>query len=150
MSELGIREAIAAQEEHIKRTMSCRGLAGTPHKWRPFGDPTKKTRFQACVVCDVTQTSVDYEIRMAGAPLAMELMYKMANGSSVRVSRVPPVAPATVATYGIRYAHNGEPIGYPLVTEAANLIEWIENATGYKVTGAVDGHSVVPIGKVKA
>jgi hypothetical protein len=65
MAEKWVRDAIAAQEEHIKRSTSCRGVIGTAHHWRKYGNPRTGKAYEACVVCDVTRTGEDYAARLA-------------------------------------------------------------------------------------
>ena len=68
MSEAEIAEAIAEQEEHIRRVQSCRGVSGnlvvgSAHQWRRHGNPRTKAAFEACVLCGVTRTREDYAAR---------------------------------------------------------------------------------------
>lgn len=68
--ELWVREAIAEQEEYIKR---WRGCGGKPirHTFGPFGAPAQDgaiesaATWSACIVCGVTQTRADYRVRSA-------------------------------------------------------------------------------------
>lgn len=71
MDESEIREAIAQQEEHLKRSKSCREVPGTAHSFSTFGAPStdrtiaSSAMWQACIVCGVTETDDDYQIRLA-------------------------------------------------------------------------------------
>ena len=55
-----IKAALAEQEEHIRRSTSCRGAVGAPHDW------TRRTvggaDYTACGQCGVTRTHADYRI----------------------------------------------------------------------------------------
>lgn len=61
MNDIEVAAALAAQEEHIKRTLSCGGVVGRAHRYRPHGDPETKAQFSACLGCGVTETAADYE-----------------------------------------------------------------------------------------
>lgn len=50
-----VREAIEAQEEHIKRSRSCRGQVGRTHRF------TAADTWEACTNCGVTRTPADYD-----------------------------------------------------------------------------------------
>lgn len=69
--EKWVPEAIAQQEEHIKRNTSCQGALGRPHSYRTFGVPSLdgtiagSATYQACIVCGVTETEADYRARLA-------------------------------------------------------------------------------------
>jgi hypothetical protein len=65
MNETEIRDAIASQEEHIKRSRSCRGVIGVSHQWATHGNPRTGEAFEACIVCNVTKSLQDYEKRLA-------------------------------------------------------------------------------------
>lgn len=57
-----VREALAAQEEHIKRSTSCLGRMGRSHAYRPHGRPDRPdVVISRCVGCGVTETSEDYD-----------------------------------------------------------------------------------------
>lgn len=60
MNQDEIKAAVAAQEEYIKRTSSCRGQVGLPHRWH-----TLPAGYQECKACGVTRTQEDYEQRLA-------------------------------------------------------------------------------------
>jgi hypothetical protein len=64
MTEQWVREAIAEQEEYIKRWRSCMDTLGRSHTWRRHGNPTTKEAYEACVVCGVTKTREDYAKRL--------------------------------------------------------------------------------------
>lgn len=57
MNEDWVREAIASQEEHIKRSRSCRERIGEMHRYRTFGDMATGETYQACVVCGVPENA---------------------------------------------------------------------------------------------
>ena len=59
-----VREAIASQEEHIKRSRPCRGVVGTPHFWSEHMNARTKVSFEACTVCGVTRTPEGYAARL--------------------------------------------------------------------------------------
>lgn len=64
MNQDELKQAIAAQEEYIKREQSCRGEVGRAHAFRPFGKPTHRSHmWSQCIACDVTETGGDYEIK---------------------------------------------------------------------------------------
>jgi hypothetical protein len=54
-----IADAIAGQEEHIKRSHSCMGQLGLPHRFVDRDD------WRECERCGVTETSKDHEKRKA-------------------------------------------------------------------------------------
>jgi hypothetical protein len=60
-----VEAALRSQEEHIKRSRSCRGVVGASHGWSDFRNPRTGQDFQACIVCDVTRSLEDYEERLA-------------------------------------------------------------------------------------
>lgn len=66
-TEKWVRDAIAQQAEHIKRSTSCSGQVGRAHAWRTFGRPGVRASWQACIVCDVTRTDEDYRTRLRAA-----------------------------------------------------------------------------------
>jgi hypothetical protein len=55
-----IKEAVAEQEEYIKRQGSCRGQLGRSHDW--WKVPAKQPWIE-CRACSVTQTRDDYKIK---------------------------------------------------------------------------------------
>lgn len=67
--ETWVREAIAQQEEHLKRSRSCTEILGRAHTYRDFGqpDPDGTIAFthtwRECLVCGVTETDTDYQSR---------------------------------------------------------------------------------------
>ncbi len=69
MSEQEVREAIAEQEEHIRRSTSCQGVVGASHKYRTHGRPKgaesigSADMWSACIVCGVTETRADYAVK---------------------------------------------------------------------------------------
>jgi hypothetical protein len=65
MSEGETRAAIAAQEEHIRRSTSCRGVLGSSHAFRVFGMPGTDSAWSQCIACDVTETPADYAVKTA-------------------------------------------------------------------------------------
>jgi len=77
--ETWVREAIAEQEEYIKRISSCVGQLGRSHEWGTvWNDEPERAaaRWQECVTCGVTKTREDYarrggsETGSSGAPAA--------------------------------------------------------------------------------
>lgn len=70
MNEKEIREAIAKQEEYIKRRGSCtfpgedRPRVGLPHSWETFSTVPGGPTYQACFRCRVTRTAEDYQIKL--------------------------------------------------------------------------------------
>lgn len=72
--ETWVREAIAEQEEYIRRWRSCMDTLGRSHSYRDVtleptpsasegGEPLTPLTFRACTVCGVTQTREDYQTR---------------------------------------------------------------------------------------
>lgn len=65
--ESWVAEAIAEQEEHIRRVTSCSGQVGRSHAFRPHGDPADpRLVVSRCVVCGVTATRDDWQRLVAG------------------------------------------------------------------------------------
>ena len=68
MNDRKTSAAVAEQEEHIKRSTSCRGVVGVSHKYRTHGRPRgaesigADEMWSACIVCGVTRTSADYAV----------------------------------------------------------------------------------------
>lgn len=62
MGEDWIREALAEQEEHIKRVSSCLDVVGRSHDYRVMGT-VGEVSWQACSACGVTRTQDDFETR---------------------------------------------------------------------------------------
>lgn len=66
-----VPEAIAEQEEHIKRSRPCGGPEGRPHAFRAFGRPSpdgtilNARMWRACFNCGVTETPADYATKTA-------------------------------------------------------------------------------------
>lgn len=58
MSEAEIKEAIASQEEHIKRVTTCQGKPFYAHNWAPGAGA-----WIECARCGVTKTPADYAIK---------------------------------------------------------------------------------------
>jgi hypothetical protein len=64
--EKWVREAIAEQEEHLKRIRSCGGILGRSHAFRPHGRPGPDGSIpmvdviSRCIACGVTETPQDY------------------------------------------------------------------------------------------
>lgn len=71
MSETEIAEAIAQQEEHIKRSLSCGGR-GTmlSHSWATFSAAPGGPTYEACwrAGCRVTRTDDDYQRKIGAKP----------------------------------------------------------------------------------
>lgn len=60
--EQWVTEAIASQEEYLKRMRSCRGQVGAAHHFRPHGIPSAPSVvISRCVVCGVTETTADWQ-----------------------------------------------------------------------------------------
>lgn len=57
--ETWVAEAIAEQEEYIRRIGSCSGVTGTPHAWDRFA-AGPGVYYTACTRCRVTKTREDY------------------------------------------------------------------------------------------
>lgn len=66
--ETWVREAIAEQEEYLKRRRSCAEVRFRSHQYRtveatrPDGTAVS---YEACAVCDVTRTAEDYRVRLS-------------------------------------------------------------------------------------
>lgn len=73
MNQTEIEEAIAEQEEHIKRQASCCGVLGLPHQFHNFVEPNKNRQrndyYLACVRCSVTQSAKDFRVKIAAQAL---------------------------------------------------------------------------------
>lgn len=61
MSEKEIKDAIAAQEEHIKRVTSCQGRLYVSHQWQ-WG--AGGGSWEECVRCGVTKSPRDYDFKL--------------------------------------------------------------------------------------
>lgn len=57
--ETWVPEAIAEQEEYIKRVHSCSGQLGLPHAWDRFA-AAPGVYYSACWRCRVAETPEDY------------------------------------------------------------------------------------------
>lgn len=76
--ETWVREAIAEQEEHIKRWRSCMDTLGRSHTYHTVTSPAPSGRaqegevtYRACAGCGVTETRDDYQThRRAGGGAA--------------------------------------------------------------------------------
>jgi hypothetical protein len=70
--EQWVPEAIAQQEEYLKRMAPCGGVRFREHTFRQFGVPDRDHRiarehfYDACIACGVTRTDEDYQRRLAG------------------------------------------------------------------------------------
>lgn len=62
--EKWVPEAIAEQEEGLKRWKSCLGQLGLPHTWQTVSEPGG-LEYEACVRCQVTRTPEDYRTKLA-------------------------------------------------------------------------------------
>lgn len=60
--EKWVPEAIAEQEEYIRRISSCQGVIGLPHTFERFA-AAPGVYYNACTRCRVTQTREDYAIK---------------------------------------------------------------------------------------
>lgn len=58
-----VTEAIASQEEYIKRIHSCSGVVGLPHAWDRFA-AAPGVYYSACTRCRVTETQQDYKRKL--------------------------------------------------------------------------------------
>jgi hypothetical protein len=58
-----VAEAIAEQEEYIKRSGSCKGVIGLPHDWDRFA-AEPGVYYSACTRCRVTKTRDDYATKI--------------------------------------------------------------------------------------
>lgn len=58
-----VTEAIAEQEEYIKRIHSCMEVVGTPHTYERF-TARPGVYYSACTRCRVTETSEDYATKL--------------------------------------------------------------------------------------
>lgn len=71
MDQNEIAEAVASQEEYIKRWKSCGEVVGRAHKFKTFRGPDSQlpvpgeATWRQCVACDVTETREDYEKKLA-------------------------------------------------------------------------------------
>jgi hypothetical protein len=61
--ETWVRDAIAEQEEHIKRWRSCMDTLGRAHAYREVTASGSAT-YRACAVCGVTETREDYAAKI--------------------------------------------------------------------------------------
>lgn len=67
-----VAEAIAQQEEHLRRVRCCSGsreksepVIGLAHSWDQFSPAPGASPYQACWRCGVTRTLEDWERRTA-------------------------------------------------------------------------------------
>lgn len=64
--EKWVPEAIAEQEEYIRRVTSCGGMVGKAHNFQTFRRPDSpvpvpnEITWRQCTSCDVTETRDDY------------------------------------------------------------------------------------------
>lgn len=63
MSEKEIAEAIAQQEEYLKRIRTCSAGRFLPHAWETYSTAPGGPKYQACWRCKVTKTDEDYQIK---------------------------------------------------------------------------------------
>lgn len=66
-----VAQAIAEQEEYVKRWRSCAGIDGShadavglPHSWDTYSTAPGGPKYQACWRCRVTRTREDYEVKV--------------------------------------------------------------------------------------
>lgn len=64
--EKWVPEAIAEQEEYIKRIHSCSGQTGLPHAWDRFA-AAPGVYYSACTRCRVTENREDYDQKIKSA-----------------------------------------------------------------------------------
>jgi hypothetical protein len=62
-----IREAVALQDERMKRGSPCGGVIGIYHRWARFDNPKTGKSYEACSRCSVSGTSDDYAIKQEEA-----------------------------------------------------------------------------------
>ena len=61
-----VADALAEQEEYLKRQRSCSDVPGKPHAFRPHGRPSpdgsiaNAALWSQCVACGVTASGADY------------------------------------------------------------------------------------------
>lgn len=71
MNQTEIKEALAQQEEYLKRRGSCspeRWPNGfVEHRWDTFSKLTEVS-YEACFICRVTKTDEDYQVKIGGTP----------------------------------------------------------------------------------
>lgn len=77
MSEPGaekwVPDAIAQQEEYLKRSASCSGTSdpnasarvGMSHSWDTYSTAPNGPKYDACWRCRVTKTDADHQIKTA-------------------------------------------------------------------------------------
>lgn len=76
--EKWVPEAIAQQEEHVKRSKSCTGINGShpgvglSHSWDLYSTAPGGPKYEACWRCRVTKTDADYQTRLAARATRME------------------------------------------------------------------------------
>lgn len=70
-----IAEAIAQQEEHLRRSRSCSGsptrtdpVVGMSHSWDRYSPAPGHETYQACWRCRVTRTDEDWQRKVAPRP----------------------------------------------------------------------------------
>lgn len=61
--EKWVPEAIAEQEEYLKRMRSCGDVLGSAHRWDTFS-AAPGASYEACWRCRVTKTPADYATKM--------------------------------------------------------------------------------------
>lgn len=70
-----VAQAIAEQEEHLRRVRSCTGINGShadahpglSHSWDSFSTAPGGPKYEACWRCRVTRTPADYAIKTTAA-----------------------------------------------------------------------------------
>lgn len=65
--ERWVYEAIAQQEEYLKRIRPCQDVPFQEHWWENRS-PRPGVVIQACGICKVTRTDEDYQRKTAGLP----------------------------------------------------------------------------------
>lgn len=69
--ETWVPQAIAEQEEYIRRIHSCMEQTGRAHTWATVWSDEPELaagRWQACATCGVTKTTEDYEAKLSSLP----------------------------------------------------------------------------------
>lgn len=73
MNQTEIKEAIAEQEEYLKRRRSCMDVLGRAHRFEAHGTPGPDGTIRAnamvsrCITCGVTETAEGYRASLEGA-----------------------------------------------------------------------------------
>lgn len=60
-----VSEAIAQQEEYLKRRRACQDIPLRPHSFDQFSVAPGAPTYRACFRCKVTETDADYQTLVA-------------------------------------------------------------------------------------